>query len=147
MTRQSDGRSTIYQGSDGYWHGRVIVGVTDQGKPDRRHVMSRSKSVVTARVRELEKKRENGSVPLPGVRWTTAGWLEHWLENNARPTIRQSSYDAYRIAVRVHLIPGVGEHRLDRLRPEDLERLYRRMIATGPGQRPLIRCIARSAPR
>ncbi len=38
------------------------------------------------------------------------------------------SYDAYRIAVRVHLIPGVGEHRL---RPEHLERLYRRMIATG----------------
>jgi integrase len=68
--------------------------------------MSRSKSVVTARVRELEKKRENGSVPLPGVRWTVAGWLEHWLENIARPTIRQSSYNAYRIAVRVHLIPG-----------------------------------------
>jgi integrase len=79
----------------------------------------------------VEKKRENGSVPLPGVRWTVAGWLEHWLENIARPTIRQSSYDAYRIAVRVHLIPGVGEHRLDRLRPEHLERLYRRMIATG----------------
>jgi len=93
--------------------------------------MSRSKSVVAARVRELEKRRENGSVPLPGVRWSVAGWLEHWLENIARPTIRQSSYDAYRVAVRVHLIPGVGEHRLDRLRPEHLERLYRRMITTG----------------
>jgi hypothetical protein len=65
VTRQANGRSTIYQGSDGYWHGRVIVGVTDEGKPDRRHVMSRSKSVVTARVRELEKRRENGSVPYP----------------------------------------------------------------------------------
>ena len=131
MTRQANGRSTIYQGSDGYWHGRVIVGVTDQGKPDRRHVMSRSKSVVAARVRELEKKREIGNVPLPGIRWTVAGWLEHWLENIARPTIRRSSYDAYRIAVRVHLIPGLGDHRLDRLRPEHLERLYRRMIANG----------------
>jgi integrase len=131
VTRQANGRSTIYQGSDGYWHGRVIVGVTDQGKPDRRHVMSRSKSVVAARVRELEKKREIGNVPLPGIRWTVAGWLEHWLENIARPTIRRSSYDAYRIAVRVHLIPGLGDHRLDRLRPEHLERLYRRMIANG----------------
>jgi integrase len=131
VTRQANGRSTIYQGSDGYWHGRVIVGVTDQGKPDRRHVMSRSKSVVAARVRELEKKREIGNVPLPGIRWTVSGWLEHWLENIARPTIRRSSYDAYRIAVRVHLIPGLGDHRLDRLRPEHLERLYRRMIANG----------------
>jgi integrase len=85
VTRQANGRSTIYQGSDGYWHGRVIVGVTDQGKPDRRHVMSRSKSVVAARVRELEKKREIGNVPLPGIRWTVAGWLEHWLENTDDP--------------------------------------------------------------
>jgi integrase len=131
VRRQANGPSTIYQGSDGYWHGRVIVGVTDRGKPDRRHVMSRSKSVVAARVRELEKKREIGNVPLPGIRWTVSGWLEHWLENIARPTTRRSSYDAYRIAVRVHLIPGLGDHRLDRLRPEHLERLYRRMIANG----------------
>jgi integrase len=45
--------------------------------------------------------------------------------------VKNSSAYAYRIAVRVHLIPGVGEHRLDRLRPEHLERPYRRMIATG----------------
>lgn len=31
VKRQSNGRSTIYEGSDGYWHGRVIVGLTDQG--------------------------------------------------------------------------------------------------------------------
>jgi len=117
VKRQSNGRSTIYQGSDGYWHGRVIVGVTDQGKPDRRHVMSRSKSVVTTRVRELEKKRENGSVPFPGVRWTVAGWLEHWLENIARPTIRQSSYDASREVARQKIAaPDGPETHLSRKR-------------------------------
>lgn len=31
----------------------------------------------------------------------------------------------------VHLIPGVGAHRLDRLEPEHLERLYSKMIRSG----------------
>jgi hypothetical protein len=43
---QPDGRSTIYRGADGLWHGRVSMGLTDQGRKDRRHVSS-SKTVVT----------------------------------------------------------------------------------------------------
>jgi integrase len=35
---------------------------------------------------------------------------------------------AYRAAVRVHLIPGIGRHRLASLRPEHLERLYVAML-------------------
>ena len=57
--------------------------------------------------------------------------MEHWLEHIARPGLRASSYDAYRNAVRTHLTPGLGRHRLDRLEPEHLEQLYRRMIAAG----------------
>jgi integrase len=55
-------------------------------------------------------------------------WLLHWLENIARPSVRDNSYDAYRIAVHRHLVPGIGAHRLDRLEPEHLEKLYARMI-------------------
>ena len=50
MSRQANGRSTIYQGKDGYWHGRVTVGLKDDGRVDRRHVMSRSKAVVVDKV-------------------------------------------------------------------------------------------------
>jgi hypothetical protein len=37
-SRQGNGRSTIYKGGDGRWHGRVTVGLTDEGRTDRRHV-------------------------------------------------------------------------------------------------------------
>lgn len=35
-----------------------------------------------------------------------AAWLEHWLENIARPNLRETSYDAYRVALQTHLIPA-----------------------------------------
>jgi integrase len=55
-------------------------------------------------------------------------WLEYWLENVSRPFVKQSTYEGYRAAVRVHLIPGIGRHRLASLRPEHLERLYVAML-------------------
>ena len=76
--RASNGESTIYKGADGRWHGYVSVGFTLDGKLDRRHVSSKSRGVVVAKVRELERKRDSGTVgetSTPTVAW----WLEHWL--------------------------------------------------------------------
>jgi integrase len=107
------------------------MGVRDDGSGDRRHVASKSKAEVVKRVRVLERLRDSGNGVRQGDRWTVATWLGHWLESIARPRLRASSYEAYRIAVDKHLVPGIGKHRLDRLEPEHLERLYRKMIDGG----------------
>lgn len=131
-TRRPNGASSIYLGKDGKWHGRVTVGVKDDGSPDRRHVERKTETAVISAVRELEKQRDSGAVRKAGKAWTVEAWLTHWLENiTAPPVIRESSYSAYRSAVNVHLIPGIGKHRLDRLEPEHLERLYRKMQRAG----------------
>lgn len=131
VARNPNRTSTVYQGKDGYWHGRVTIGVNDDGSPDRRHVMSLKKSDVVTKVRALEKKRDNAQIQRVGLKWTVEGWLEHWIEHIAAPDLRLTSLAAYRTAVRKHLIPAVGGQRLDRLEPEHLERLYRRMIDNG----------------
>jgi integrase len=131
MSRNPNRASSIYKGNDGYWHGRVTVGRRDDGTLDRRHVMSKKNATVVEKVRALEKLRDAGNAPKVGEKWTVARWLEHWLEHIARPRLRQSSFDAYRNAVHVHLVPALGKQRLDRLEPEHLERLYRRMIEEG----------------
>ncbi|BCL29151.1 site-specific integrase [Streptomyces aurantiacus] len=130
--KRPDGASSIYFGKDGYWHGRVTVGVRDDGKPDRRHVMSKvSEGEVIKKVRALEKQRDEGKVRKPGRPWTAKAWLLHWVEEIARPSVRENTYAGYEVAVRVHLVPGVGAHRLDKLEPEHLERLYTKMQRSG----------------
>jgi integrase len=130
-TRQPNGASSIYFGKDGRWHGRVTVGVKDDGTPDRRHVSRKTKAEIHQAVRELERARDAGRVRKPGKPWTVAAWLAHWVEKIAEPVVSVNTIAGYRVAVRVHLTPGLGAHRLDKLEPEHIERLYAKMRAKG----------------
>ncbi|WP_089100632.1 tyrosine-type recombinase/integrase [Streptomyces hyaluromycini] len=130
-SRQPNGASSIYLGKDGRWHGRVTVGVKDDGTPDRRHVSRKTRAEVTKVVRELEKQRDSTGVAKAGQTWTVQTWLTHWVENIAAPSVGENTIDGYRVAVYHHLIPGLGAHRLEKLEPEHLERFYRKMQANG----------------
>lgn len=131
MSRNANGESSIYEGSDGYWHGRVTVGVKDNGREDRRHVQAKTKTLVTRKVRALEKQRDAGTLRKAGQNWTVAKWLTHWVETIAAPTVRYNTLVGYRAAVYRHLIPAIGAHRLDKLEPEHLETLYANMMRKG----------------
>ncbi|UWE13369.1 tyrosine-type recombinase/integrase [Actinacidiphila bryophytorum] len=130
-SRQPNGASSIYLGKDGYWHGYVTVGVKDNGKSDRRHVMRKSRTDATKAVRELEKERDAGRVRKAGQTWTVESWLTHWVENIAALHVSENTIDGYRVAVYHHLIPGLGAHRLTKLEPEHLERFYKKMQDNG----------------
>ncbi len=130
-TRQPNGRSSIYLGKDGKWHGRVTVGVRDDGKPDRRHVERKTRAEVTAAVQKLEKDRDAHTVRKPGKAWTVGAWLNHWVESIAPLAVGENTMVGYGVAVRKHLVPGLGAHRLDRLAPEHIERFYAKMQANG----------------
>lgn len=130
-TRQPNGRSSIYLGKDGKWHGRVTVGVRDDGTPDRRHVERKTRSEAAAAVHELEKQRDAKTVKKPGKAWTVKTWLTHWIENVAPLAVNDNTMVGYGVAVRKHLIPGLGAHRLDKLKPEHIEVLYAKMQANG----------------
>jgi integrase len=130
-TRKPNGASSIYKGRDGDWHGRVTVGVRDDGTPDRRHVQRKTHRAVIDAVRDLENGRDSGAVKKAGQRWTVEGWLTHWVENIAAGNVRENTLSGYRVAVYTHLNKGIGAHRLDKLQPEHLERLYARMRLNG----------------
>jgi integrase len=128
--RKPNGASSIYEAEDG-WHGRVTVGIKDDGTADRRHVRGKSEAIVTRKVRALEKGRDDGTIRKAGQNWTVAKWLTHWLEHIAAPSVRDNTIDGYSVAVRVHLIPGLGAHRLERLQPEHIEKLTQKMQKNG----------------
>jgi integrase len=130
--RKPNRRSSIYLGSDGWWHGWVTVGVKDDGSPDRRHRKGRTEAEVTRKVQELERQRDSGRLSKAGSKLTVGQWLETWLTTVAARRVRRSTLDStYAPKVRNRIIPGLGRHRLDRLTPEHLERFYTKLEADG----------------
>jgi integrase len=83
--RNPNMRSTIYQDKRGKWHGRVTMGVRDDGHYDRRHVRGATRPEVARKVRDLERERDAGTARAAGQHWTVAGWLDYWLSNIAVP--------------------------------------------------------------
>lgn len=73
-------------------------------------------------------------------RWQARSSARH-AQAQARAGRDQGSH---RVAVNVHLIPGVGARRLDRLEPEHLERLTPRCCAPAARRPPRTRLIGRS---
>lgn len=130
-TRAPNGASTIYFGRDGKWHGRVTMGIRDDGKPDRRHVERKTEAEVIRAVRDLERERASGKVRKPGGTWTVEKWLLHWYEHIAEPNVRYKTRTYYSTAIHKYLIPGIGAHRLERLESEHIERLYARLRKEG----------------
>ena len=122
---------SIYKDGEGRWHGYVSMGLKDNGRRDRRHVSGERRADVAARVRELERKRDAGTAEAAGRPSTVAIWLDHWLATVAAPQLRPATVTRYRLAIRSHLAPKLGHHRLDRLQPEHLEVTYVELVARG----------------
>jgi len=131
MTRQANGLGSVYRGADGRWHGRVSMGVRDDGTADRRHVSAKTEAEAKRKVRDLEKRRDAGTITTAGRALTVGQWLTFWLETIAARKVAPSTYDGYESKVHHRLIPGLGAHRLDRLQPEHVEAFYLRCEADG----------------
>ncbi|NEC84971.1 tyrosine-type recombinase/integrase [Streptomyces sp. SID12501] len=129
--RNPNMESSVYEGNDGWWHGRVTMGVKDDGSPDRRHRRARTEPEVRRKVRELENLRDKGRAPKAGRKPTVEQWMTTYLTDIASLKLKPRSLDDYWSKTRNDIVPGVGKHRLDKLAPEHLERMYRVMLDNG----------------
>ena len=129
--RRSTGESSIYRDDQGRWHGYISMGLKANGRRDRRHVSGIDRKTVVQKVRDLERKRDQGVASAAGRAPTVGHWLEHWLGAIAARKVRPSTLRRYRQLVVNQLQPHVGHHRLDRLQPEHLEAMYASLSSSG----------------
>lgn len=122
--RNAPGEGTIVQGPDGRWHAFVSMGVKDGGLRDRRHRSGATRAEAAKKMRDLQGKRDAGVAVAAGKAPTVAAWLEYWLDTVAPRRVRPSTLTRYRQLVENQIVPGIGHHRIDKLQPEHVEKLY-----------------------
>jgi integrase len=116
-TRRGHGDGSIYERTVGgklQIVGIVSLGRDGNGKRVRRAVHGATKAEVRAKLNEIRRNAEAGLSVGEGTP-TVSEWLTKWLEQLEAKQKRYSTVRRYSSLVRGHLIPGLGQHRLDKL--------------------------------
>jgi integrase len=128
--RRGNGEGSIYQRSDGTWCATYSAGYNEQGKRRRRTIFGNSKQDVQEKLRVLTSQISAGAQIEP-QRITVAEYLDRWLKDVARPTLKASTYENYAAAAKNHLKPRIGGIALSKLSIIHVQSLYADMTRCG----------------
>ena len=92
--------------------------------------LTRTRSAVHDRLRGALGPDKAG-LPAKGTELTVGDFLESWLTEVARVTVRPRTYVSYRYVVGFHLIPALGDHPLAGLSPADVQAFLNAKAASG----------------
>ena len=111
--------------SDGRWVGSLSL-------PDgtRKVFYGKKQSEVIAKLDEAANDLRRGMLAV-GSTTTLQEYLENWLENVHKPTIRLSTYLNYRKLLNNYLVPGLGKVKLQKLTPQQVQVFYSQKMSDG----------------
>jgi integrase len=121
MTRgrtRANGEGSIYPNRNGF--AAYVWVTTPSGRRQRKYVYGKTRPAVHAKWLILSQKAARG--PVVTAVPTVEQFLSRWLEDTVRPNLAPLTYATYESHVRNYIVPGIGRHRIDRLRVSDLQR-------------------------
>ena len=129
MARRGNGEGTICQRKDGRWCAAVYM-LLPNGGEKRMFVYGRTREDVHAKLVELQEKRRR-NVPVAPRSLKLGDYLDYWLAQVVRPSVRWNTYKKYEQTVRLYLKPGLGRKPLGRVRVADVQAFLNRQIEAG----------------
>ncbi|HUY32879.1 MAG TPA: site-specific integrase [Pirellulales bacterium] len=121
--RRGNGEGSIFQRKNGLWSAVVTIGYNANGKRVRKEVYGKTKGEVQEKLTKLQSEKLTGTLS-NAERQTVAVFLNRWLADCAKPTVRSSTFACYKGIVDNHVSPKVGGVRLEKLTPQHVQGLY-----------------------
>ncbi len=125
MAKRGNGEGTIYQRNDGRWAASISVEGTK-----RKTLYGKTRKEVFEKLKKAQHEQQQGTL-VTGPQQTMRQYLEHWLEEVHRPTIRLTSYIKYRGLLSRHILPVIGHIQLQKLTPQHVQALYAQKLKEG----------------
>jgi integrase len=138
-SRRGHGEGSIYQRkSDGRWIAAVDCGVVN-GQRKRKTLSGKTRREVAEKLKALVHDQQQG-LPIATPRQSVGQFLDHWLADVAKPSVRAATYRSYEGIVRVHLKPALGRHQLTALTPQHVQQMLNAKLASGLSARSVQYC-------
>ncbi len=129
--RRANGEGNIRKRSDGRWEGRYTVGhdpVT--GKQIFKNVLGKTQAEVREKLSAAIAEAQKIDVVVSD-KMCVCDWMDTWLENFEKPNMRASTYESYEGNIRLHVNPGIGYLKLNKITTLDLQKFFNRLLTDG----------------
>jgi integrase len=127
--KRNAGEGSIFERSDGRWCAQLDLG-WEGGKRRRKYVYGATAQEVRDQLLQARSDRAAG-LPVVVGRQTVAQFLQDWLENSVKPSVRPLTHEQYRQHVKLYLAPLLGHHRLSKLAPQHVRAFLKRKLEDG----------------
>ncbi|MGI9061942.1 MAG: tyrosine-type recombinase/integrase [Ktedonobacteraceae bacterium] len=125
MARRGHGEGSIYQRSDGRWAASITL---EDRK--RKTFYGKTRKEVQEKLQMALHEQKQGMLAT-GPEQTLKQYLEHWLEEVHKPTIRVSTYVNYRRFLDNHILPELGHLHVNKLTPQKVQAFYTKKLKEG----------------
>jgi integrase len=122
MGRRGNGEGSISRRKDGRWEAKYTAH-TAEG-PKRRTLYGKTRKEAADQLAQVLADRASGYT-LDTENITVGGYLDRWLNDSDRGSVRTSTYERHEQIIRLHLKPALGRVKLSKLTPAHLQGLYR----------------------
>jgi integrase len=113
---------------DGRWMARYTVHTAAGRK--RKTIYGKTRAEVAEKLAKAVMDRADGLVFDAGT-LRIFEYLERWLADSVRGTVRDTTYENYAYLVRKYIVPSLGSVKLKALTPAHVQRFYREQLDSG----------------
>jgi integrase len=126
VSKRGNGEGSVYKRKDGRWVGQYLVYTA--GGPKYRYLYGKTRADVSKKLTKAMADRDGGIVYDAGT-MSVREYLNRWLKDSVRGTVRVSTVERHEINVRVHIVPVLGK--LKALAPANVRGLHREKLDAG----------------
>jgi integrase len=126
--KRGNGEGSIHRRKNGGWCAQYTV-YTANGRK-RKTLYGRPRAEAAAKLAKALSDREGG-INFDADSLRLGDYLQRWLEDSKKGSVKRVTYEGYARQVRNHLVPTLGRIKLKALTPAHLRGLYREKTETG----------------
>ena len=128
MGKRGNGEGSITRRKDGLYMARYTVETATGAK--RKTLYAKTRKEASERLTEALAQARKGITADAGA-MSLGAFIERWLEDSVRGSVRQSTYQRDASLCRVHVVPTLGKKKLKTLNASDVQRFYRDKLDSG----------------
>ena len=129
MGRRGKNEGSIHKRGDGRWVATFDLGWSE-GRRKRKSLYGRTRHEVAGRLVAALRAQQQG-LPSPNDRLTLKHFMDAWLTESVKPTVRERTHASYAYLVRMHIDPEIGRWPLGKLGPAHLRGLMNKKLHEG----------------